>query len=254
MHPRFLFTSLAAPRLASSIRPPAPQIFFSMPRCSDNPSRSRLNTSHSYHLSREDSESYNPTLPRFKIGFIFPCFMLNYFVFYARFLFPRPYLFSCAQLCFTRMFYVLCLTPYMPYIPMPVMLLLPFFALVFASNFILSLRFLFHWLHLYTPCDALRLLRLTGDSQYLSRGEMMSTRSRQPRNSTKTKFPRIAPHSHDSPTHHTASQHSLNTRFSLAIRTSDHSIQENQPPEFATPSQRARALRISLNINISTHI
>ena len=75
---------------------------------------------------------------------------------------------------------------------MPVMLLLPFFALVFASNFILSLRFLFHWLHLYTPCDALRLLRLTGDSQYLSRGEMMSTRSRRSRKSTQSDISRVS--------------------------------------------------------------
>ncbi len=49
---------------------------------------------------------------------------------------------------------------------------------------------------------------------------VMSTRPRRLRNSTKTKFPRIAQHSHDTPTHHTASIHSPVARFSAESRTS----------------------------------
>ena len=73
-------------------------------------------------------------------------------------------------------------------------------------HFILFLRLVFYftlYIAFYTPHATLRLLRLTGDSQCLSRGEMMSTRPFRPRNSTKTTFPRPSQHSHEPPTHRT---------------------------------------------------
>ncbi len=102
---------------------------------------------------------------------------------------------------------------------------------------------------LYTPCDGLRLLRLTGDSQYLSRGEMMSTRARQPRKSTKTLFPRPSPRSHNSPTHRTAAATFL-VRSRLFYYTLQHSyihrpLSEHPP---SLPSQLAHPVRRCANI------
>ena len=86
---------------------------------------------------------------------------------------------------------------------------------------------------LYDPCDPCRLLRLTGDSQYLSRGEMMSTRALQPRKSTKTTFPRPSLRSHDTPTHRT-SRH-------LALPRSPDWLSLADARKIADPNNRFRS-------------
>ena len=57
-----------------------------------------------------------------------------------------------------------------------------------------------------------------------SRCALISTRSRRPRNSTKTTFPRPSPHSHESPTHCTAAitHFSPILAFSLHFTTYSH--------------------------------
>ena len=120
--------------------------------------------------------------------------MLNYFNFYARFLYafiaadptssPALLYHITVHFMFIFLCFIRCICPMFAYAPSIILSLSHLLLILF-------LRFTFHFPHTIHPCDAIRLLRLTGDSEYLSRGEMMSTRSRQPRKSTNTAFPRL---------------------------------------------------------------
>ncbi len=112
-----------------------------------------------------------------------------------------------------------------------------------AFYFILAVYVLLYTLHcfLQTPFDALRLLRLTGDSQYFSRGEMMSTRSLCLRNSTKITFPRPLPHSHESPTHCTAAIACFSPFLALSLHFTTYSHYFTLPRGFHAVTFIARS-------------
>ncbi len=140
------------------------------------------------------------------ICFFILCFILNYFVFYARFYmlsFPLPLLcLFCAQLC--HISYVLCsffMLLNAPICPMPVYATFVVHHACFCFYF--ALAFIFHFPHTMHTMRPPSTPTADWGQSVLSRGEMMSTRQRQLQKSTKTLFPRPSPRSHDTPTHRT---------------------------------------------------
>ncbi len=119
---------------------------------------------------------------------------------------------------------------------------------------LLFLHFIFYFPHTIHPCNTIRLLRLTGDSQYLSRVEMMSTQHCCLQNSIKTLFPCIAPRSHNTPTHHTASIHSPVMCFSAKSQTSFALFINFNLLILLHLSDTLARCAFSLNMNFSLHI
>ena len=74
-----------------------------------------------------------------------------------------------------------------------------------------------------------------------SRCALISTRSRRPRNSTKTTFPRPSPHSHESPTHRTAAATSFSPFLALPLHFTTYSHYFTLPRVFYAVTFVARS-------------